>query len=76
MNSPSLKGLLKEDIFVMCGIAGILGFHGDKSYHLKAMTNALVHRGPDDSGVWVDEASGVGLGHRRLAILDLTPAGH
>ena len=60
----------------MCGIAGILGFHGDKSYHLKAMTNALVHRGPDDSGVWVDEASGVGLGHRRLAILDLTPAGH
>ena len=76
MNSPSLKGLLKEDIFVMCGIAGILGFYGDKSYHLKAMTNALVHRGPDDSGVWVDEASGVGLGHRRLAILDLTPAGH
>ena len=60
----------------MCGIVGILGFNGDQSYCVKAMANALIHRGPDDVGVWVNEASGVRLGHRRLAILDLTPSGH
>lgn len=43
---------------------------------LERMTNALAHRGPDDSGFWLDEAAGVGLGHRRLAIVDLSPAGH
>lgn len=40
------------------------------------MTAALTHRGPDDEGVWVDEAGRVGLGNRRLAIIDLSPAGH
>jgi len=40
------------------------------------MADAIIHRGPDDSGVWVDEAEGVALAHRRLAILDLSPAGH
>jgi asparagine synthase (glutamine-hydrolysing) len=40
------------------------------------MTDAIVHRGPDDSGAWVDEAHGVALGHRRLSIVDLSPAGH
>ncbi|HDH98622.1 MAG TPA: hypothetical protein ENF70_05785, partial [Deltaproteobacteria bacterium] len=40
------------------------------------MTAALVHRGPDDEGVWVDTKAGVSLGHRRLAILDLSPFGH
>lgn len=40
------------------------------------MTGALAHRGPDDSGHWTDRDSGVGLGHRRLSILDLSPAGH
>lgn len=39
------------------------------------MTDSLIHRGPDDSGVWVDVDSGVGLGHRRLSILDLSPLG-
>jgi asparagine synthase (glutamine-hydrolysing) len=40
------------------------------------MAGALVHRGPDDAGFWVDAALGVGLAHRRLSILDLSPAGH
>ncbi len=40
------------------------------------MTDAIEHRGPDDEGAWVDVASGVALGQRRLAIVDLSPAGH
>lgn len=40
------------------------------------MTSTLVHRGPDDAGIWSDEEAGIGLGHRRLAILDLSPQGH
>lgn len=42
----------------------------------KAMADALLHRGPDDADAWVDEASGLALGHRRLAIVDLSDAGH
>jgi asparagine synthase (glutamine-hydrolysing) len=40
------------------------------------MTDRLAHRGPDDHGAWIDAAAGIGLGFRRLAILDLSPAGH
>jgi asparagine synthase (glutamine-hydrolysing) len=40
------------------------------------MLPALTHRGPDDAGVWVDETLGLALGHRRLSIVDLSPAGH
>jgi asparagine synthase (glutamine-hydrolysing) len=40
------------------------------------MTDALAHRGPDDSGAWIDSAAGIALGHRRLSIVDLSPHGH
>jgi asparagine synthase (glutamine-hydrolysing) len=40
------------------------------------MIRPLTHRGPDDEGVWVDEAAGIALGFRRLAIIDLSPSGH
>lgn len=43
---------------------------------VRAMTDAIVHRGPDDSGAWVDAEAGIALGHRRLSILDLSPLGH
>jgi asparagine synthase (glutamine-hydrolysing) len=61
----------------MCGIAGI--FSTDKSLvsteRLKAMTDAMVHRGPDGEGQWVNDNRQVGFGHRRLAIIDLSGAG-
>lgn len=61
----------------MCGIAGFLHYAGtDSASHVTRMAEALAHRGPDDAGYWVDEAAGVALAHRRLAILDLSPAGH
>jgi len=64
----------------MCGIAGFLESGETGKEKLKAittmMTDRLDHRGPDDSGVWVDAAAGIALGHRRLSIIDLSPAGH
>ncbi len=60
----------------MCGIAGILG---DVEPHvIEKMTDLLAHRGPDDRGTWTAELDGrrVMLGSRRLAIQDLSPAGH
>src|SRR5215471_13037115 len=60
----------------MCGIAGYLNFDGQPASPviLKAMTDMLVHRGPDDEGHLVE--NGLALGHRRLSIIDLTPSGH
>ncbi|HYO79191.1 MAG TPA: asparagine synthase (glutamine-hydrolyzing), partial [Thermoanaerobaculia bacterium] len=60
----------------MCGIAGAVNW-GDYDA-LERMTSVQAHRGPDDSGTWSTTFSGgrVGLGSRRLAILDLSPAGH
>lgn len=63
----------------MCGIAGIL-LTPDKAdpqrlAPVRAMTAALHHRGPDGDGFWLDGAAGIALGHRRLAIVDLTEAG-
>ncbi len=64
----------------MCGFAGILSPSSNDSLSLseraRRMADTLVHRGPDDEGVWVDAKAGVALGHRRLAILDLSPQGH
>jgi asparagine synthase (glutamine-hydrolysing) len=65
----------------MCGIAGFLnGASNELSRELgevsSAMKVSLQHRGPDDHGVWIDENAGVALVHRRLSILDLSPAGH
>lgn len=64
----------------MCGITGFLTELGCPAESLEAvalsMAAALVHRGPDDAGAWSDVGSGIALGHRRLAILDLSQAGH
>jgi asparagine synthase (glutamine-hydrolysing) len=58
----------------MCGIAGILMFNGQlvTSSQLKVMTDSLAHRGPDGEGSWLSESNSLGLGHRRLSIIDLS----
>ncbi len=63
----------------MCGIVGYRVVDGDArpwAARLPDAVRSLQHRGPDDSGVWSDGAQRVGLGHRRLAILDLSAHGH
>lgn len=64
----------------MCGIAGVLVRGGAAREELRSgaevMSASLVHRGPDDAGTFVDETAGLAFGFRRLAILDLTEAGH
>ena len=60
----------------MCGIAGLIAAGGVDEDLLRRMTDRLSHRGPDDQGLWIDADSGVGLGHRRLSVVDLSPAGH
>ncbi|TBR10386.1 MAG: asparagine synthase (glutamine-hydrolyzing) [Rugosibacter sp.] len=63
----------------MCGLTGFFSpanLAADAAEVVHRMSEAITHRGPDDSGVWVDEAVGVVLAHRRLSILDLSPAGH
>lgn len=65
----------------MCGITGFF----DPSQQMtddtmqvivRQMTDTLLHRGPDDGGRWIDAEAGIALGHRRLAIVDLSPEGH
>jgi len=64
----------------MCGITGFFEAQGfrlrEAEAILVAMRDRLLHRGPDDAGVWLDAKTGIALGHRRLSILDLSPAGH
>src|SRR5438270_3586473 len=59
----------------MCGIAGVLG-PGADAETVTRMVSAIAHRGPDDEGVWVDAEARIAFGHRRLSIVDLSPAGH
>lgn len=58
----------------MCGIAGYSGRFARAL--LDRMGETIAHRGPDGAGTFADEAAGIGLVHRRLAIIDLSPAGH
>jgi asparagine synthase (glutamine-hydrolysing) len=60
----------------MCGIAGIFAEKGLAPGIVERILAPIAHRGPDDHGAWTDEAAGIGLGHRRLSIVDLSPAGH
>jgi asparagine synthase (glutamine-hydrolysing) len=65
----------------MCGICGILATSqsfDSSEQTVVAMRDTMVHRGPDDAGAesWADPAGGVAFGHRRLSIVDLSPAGH
>ena len=61
----------------MCGIVGFrVGRHySDFREDLRPAVNSLAHRGPDDAGIFLDDESRLGLGHRRLSIIDLSPAG-
>jgi asparagine synthase (glutamine-hydrolysing) len=64
----------------MCGIAGLVDlqrrFEADALRDVVSrMTETLRHRGPDDQGIWTDPAAGIALGHTRLAIIDVSPAG-
>ena len=61
----------------MCGICGKLNFDRDASVSpslIRRMADTIHHRGPDDGGVHI--APGIGLAHRRLSIIDLSPLGH
>ncbi len=62
----------------MCGIAGYLSPTRIASPEivLAEMAGTLMHRGPDDSGIWLDVSSGIGIAHSRLAVIDLSPTGH
>src|SRR5581483_10538627 len=65
----------------MCGIAGFVGAApriGADSLDAtaEAMAASVAHRGPDDQGIWIDAEAGAALAHRRLSIIDLSPAGH
>ncbi len=63
----------------MCGISGLIDFKNSSTKEiLEKMTDILHHRGPDDSGYYFEQLNScqIGLGHRRLSILDLSPLGH
>jgi asparagine synthase (glutamine-hydrolysing) len=60
----------------MCGIAGLISARPIDPEQLRRMGDVIAHRGPDDAGTWIDAEGHVGLTHRRLSILDVSPAGH
>ncbi|MBE5822934.1 MAG: asparagine synthase (glutamine-hydrolyzing) [Butyrivibrio sp.] len=59
----------------MCGIAGLLKFKGDLRGNIQKMNERMLHRGPDDGGIYISEDCQVALGHRRLSIVDLSKNG-
>lgn len=61
----------------MCGIAGIYKFNHAlvNTNELKQMTDAIIHRGPDGEGHWINSNRNIGFGHRRLSIIDLSEKG-
>lgn len=62
----------------MCGICGIIDYSGKRvdEGSIRSMCSQMQHRGPDDEGVYINNKSSAGLGHRRLSIIDLSTAGH
>lgn len=60
----------------MCGIAGYWDKRGADALIVERMVMRIQHRGPDDAGVWLNEEGDLALAHQRLAIIDLTSAGH
>ena len=62
----------------MCGIFGVINFDSKPVDKQKVLTarDVIAHRGPDDAGIFISEEGNVSLAHRRLSILDLSPAGH
>jgi len=63
----------------MCGFAGFFDVTEQLKQpveNLQQMIRVLSHRGPDDEGIWIDDTTGIGLGHRRLSIVDLSVEGH
>ena len=64
----------------MCGISGVVALDrrplANLEHWLEVMNTLLAHRGPDDAGTWLSPERSVGLAHRRLSILDLSPQGH
>ncbi len=62
----------------MCGFSGFLraDIQNNAVELLRRMNDSIAHRGPNDSGIWQDNEAGIGLAHRRLSIVDLSPAGH
>ncbi|MFH0846722.1 MAG: asparagine synthase (glutamine-hydrolyzing) [Chloroflexota bacterium] len=66
--------------YKVCGICGVLSYEGNAfevtGELIAAMRDSMVHRGPDDAGLYISSDKKLGLGHRRLSILDLSAAGH
>ena len=74
---------MRRDILngFMCGISGFFdtvstGSQQEMEKLVSSMGRTLLHRGPDDQGVWVDKDNGIALCHQRLSIVDLSSAGH
>ena len=60
----------------MCGIVGLVCGRKGTPELVEHLVDPLTHRGPDDRGIWIDTESRLAFGHRRLAIIDLSPQGH